>query len=60
VVVGAVEVRSAVAEENGSTNEQERAKEKHTHENEDERKGVVVFPDGRVVAFEGTGPHFVK
>jgi hypothetical protein len=57
VVVGAVEVKSVVGEENGRINGQERAKEKHMHANEEERKGVVVLPDGRVVAFEGPGPH---
>lgn len=47
-VMGAVEVKDAVGD--GEDEEVERVV----------RKGVVVFPDGRAVDFEGPGPHFVE
>jgi hypothetical protein len=60
VVQGAVEVKSVAGEENGSANGERGEERVSKHENEEERKGVVVFPDGGVVAFEGTGLHLCQ
>jgi hypothetical protein len=60
VVQGAVEIRSVVEEEKESINGHEGDERVSKDENEEERKGVVVFPDGEIVAFEGAGPHFCQ
>ncbi|KAI5203651.1 hypothetical protein E4T39_04136 [Aureobasidium subglaciale] len=54
-VHGKVEVRNVVAkdDDNAATG----AEESTAAEEGESRKGVVVFPDGRIVAFEGLGPH---
>lgn len=58
-VFGAVEIKSVVGEENGNIGGEE-GKQRSQHGDEEEKRGVVVFPDGGVVAFEGVGPHLCQ
>ena len=66
-MVGAVEVRRVVGEDDGRAGGEEdgsaggdEGKEGYRNGDGGERKGVVVFPGGEVVAFEGVGPHFCQ
>ncbi|KAI5213286.1 hypothetical protein E4T46_04031 [Aureobasidium subglaciale] len=54
-VDGKVEVRDAA--EKDDDNPAAGAETDLKAEERESRKGVVVFPDGRIVAFEGLGPH---
>ncbi|CAD0113336.1 unnamed protein product [Aureobasidium uvarum] len=59
VVDGSVEVKSVIGQDEcahrDSVNEYS-----NTHRKSEERTGVVVFPDGGIVAFEGDGPHLCR
>lgn len=60
LVEGCVEVRS-VSRGNSDDQDGECDRVKGAHHPEvEERKGIVVFPDGRIVEFRGSGPHFCQ
>ncbi|KAG9570096.1 glycoside hydrolase family 95 protein, partial [Aureobasidium melanogenum] len=61
MVEGCVEVRSVIEEDNTNQNGKEHnGSNGQQAPNAEERKGVVVFPDGRLVEFKGRGPHLCQ
>ncbi|KAK6006565.1 hypothetical protein QM012_006975 [Aureobasidium pullulans] len=60
VVVGCVEVRSVIGGDHESQNGGHDGSNGVELPSEETRKGIVLFPDGRIVEFEGSGPHFCQ
>lgn len=60
MVVGCVEVRSAVGEDNDEPRGEHEGSNGTRISGEQKRRGVVIFPDGRLVEFDGPGPHFCQ
>lgn len=61
IVVGRVEIQSVVGEDNKNQDgDCSNGSNGAQISGEAERKGIVVFPDGRLVEFQGPGPHFCQ
>ncbi|KAG9512463.1 glycoside hydrolase family 95 protein, partial [Aureobasidium melanogenum] len=57
MVQGCVEVRSVTEENNDDQDEEHDGSNGSQTPSAEEREGVVLFPDGRLVEFKGPGPH---